>query len=771
MSRSLPPPEDHPDRPDLRLPALAAVAWGAALAALLLPRGGLLLLAAGLLVLTHRVRAAGRGRTLLAWWVAALAVAGIAVVRVDAVSSGPVAALARDEAVARLVLVTTSDAVSRDGPFGPVVVLHARVVDAVGRGEHHTGRAPVLVLADTDWAEVPLGTTVRTLARLAPPREGDLAAVVQPRGPPSLVAEPAAPWRAAEVVRAGIRAAVADRSEGPRALVPALVAGDDAGMDATTTGQFETAGLTHLLAVSGTNLTLVVGALLLLARWAGVRARGLLVVGLLGVAGFVLLARTEPSVVRAAAMGTVGLLAMGRHGRRHGTRVLAAAVLLLLLWDPWWAVSPGFVLSVLATAGILWLAPGWRDRLTTWTPRWVAEAVSVPLAAQLACTPVVAALSDQVSLVAVVANLLAAPAVGPATVLGLAGGLLAVAWVPLGALVAAPGAWCAGWIIEVARWSAALPTAAVPWPGSGPGLALLVALCLVGGLLLGPLLHRRRLVLLVALVCVLVLVVPTHRLPRLPSPGWPPDGWVMVACDVGQGDALVLATAPGEAVVVDAGPDPDAVDRCLRRLDVDRVPVVVLTHFHADHVAGLAGVLRGRSVGVVEVTALAEPAGGAALVREAAAAAGVPVREAAYGATRVGGSLTWQVVGPSPTTRPEDANDASVVVLARSRGVRMLLLGDQEQPAQQRLLREVPDLDVDVLKVAHHGSADFDPDLYAAARPELAVVSVGADNDYGHPAPSLLTALRRLDAEVGRTDESGDVAVVVDAEGRARMAR
>ena len=157
-----------------------------------------------------------------------------------------------------------------------------------------------------------------------------------------------------------------------------------------------------------------------------------MVVGALGVVGFVLLARTEPSVVRAAAMGSVGLIGMGHHGRRRGTRALGAAVLLLLLFDPWLALSLGFALSALATAGILWLAPGWRDRLLRWLPRWVAEAVAVPLAAQIACTPLVAAISGQVSLVAVVANLLAAPAVGPATVLGLAGGVLGLVSDPLG---------------------------------------------------------------------------------------------------------------------------------------------------------------------------------------------------------------------------------------------------------------------------------------------------------------------------------------------------
>lgn len=759
---------------DLRLPVLAVVAWASALVTLLLPPwvpltglalGALLVLWAG-----RRPVAPGRGRrlggvTAWGWWVMAVGVVLVALLRLDAVHDNPVAELARERAAVQLTLVTSSDPVLRDGRFGPVVLLRATVEEVTGRGERHQHRAPVLVLAGEEWSGVELGSTVSAAGRLGPARGDDLAGVLHPRGPPVLTQPAGAWWRGAEAVRGGVREAVAERPVAPRTLVPALVAGDDGAMPQQVVDDFQVAGLTHLLAVSGTNLTLVVGALLILARWAGVRARGLLVVGLLGVVGFVLLARTEPSVVRAAAMGTVGLLAMGQHGRRHGTRALAAAVVALLLWDPWWALSVGFALSVLATAGILWLAPGWRDRMCRWLPRWVAEAVSVPLAAQVACTPVVATLSGQVSLVAVAANLLAAPAVGPATVLGLAGGVLALVWSPLGASVARPGSWCAGWIVTVAEHAAALPTAAVPWPAGVVGIAALTVLSAVVALGLAPVLARRRLSLALATALVVVLVAPAPRAPGWLSPGWPPEGWVMVACDVGQGDGLVLRTRAGEAVVVDAGPDPDAIDRCLDRLGVRRVPLVLLTHFHADHVAGLEGVLRGREVAGVETTALREPASGAELVDRVAASAGVPVREAAYAETRELGGLRWQVVSPSVTSVAEGANDASVVLLAESRGVRMLLLGDQEQPAQQRLLRELGDLPVDALKVAHHGSADHEPGLLRATSPELAVISVGAGNDYGHPAPSLLAGLRGVGAEVARTDQVGDLAVVATGAG------
>ncbi len=408
-------------------------------------------------------------------------------------------------------------------------------------------------------------------------------------------------WRGADAVRESLRESVAQRPPSQRALVPALVNGDDAGLDPELADDFRETGLTHLLAVSGTNLTLVVGFLLVLSRWLGVRGRWLYAVGALGIVGFVLIARTEPSVVRAAAMGTVALLAMGTDGRQRGARALGAAVVALLLVDPRLSLSIGFALSVTATAGIILLAPGWRDALASWLPRWLAEAIAVPATAQLACTPLVAAISGQVSVVAVVANLAVAPAVGPATVLGLAGGLAGLVWPPAGAFLGTLASACVAWIVTVARRGADLPTAAVDW---GTGVRSLVVLGVLAVLIavLAPFVLRRR---DTGIGCCCLMAVAV--LVPLPTPGWPPSGWVFAACDVGQGDALVLRAGSGSGIVVDAGPDPAAVDDCLRRLDVTRVPLVLLTHFHADHVDGLTGVLSGRAVGAIETTSLLDP--------------------------------------------------------------------------------------------------------------------------------------------------------------------
>jgi competence protein ComEC len=743
--------------PDLRAVALGLGAWVGALVVLVVPGWPAL----GFVAAAVAVIGIGVARR---WWSLAwlgplgalVAVAGVAALQHALLTTSPLAALADDGAVVGLELELTSDVRVVSGQYGDLQVVRASVTRVEGRGRAWSLDAPVVVMADADWPRLPLGTTLETTARLVP-GDGDVAALARPTGEPRVVGEPDVWWDTAAGVRRSVRAAVAGRDVDARELVPALVVGDDGGLDPDLADDFRTTGLTHLLAVSGTNLTLVVGFLLVLGRWAGVRGPWLYALGVLGIVGFVLTARAEPSVVRAAAMGSVALVGMGRNGRSRGVRGLGVAVLGLLLVWPRLAVTAGFALSALATAGILLLAPVWRDALMRWTPRWVAEAVSVPLAAQVACTPVVAALSGQVSLVAVGANLLAAPAVAPATVLGLTGGLLGLVWAPLGVAVAAPAAWSAGWIIAVARWGAGIPTAAVDW-GTGPvALGLLTVLCLLA-VPFGPRVLGRP---GSTLACTGLLVVV--MLVRPPSPAWPPDGWMLAMCDVGQGDALVLRAGPASAVVVDAGPEPEPTDACLDRLEVDSVPLLVLTHFHADHVGGVAGVLDGRDVGEVEGTALHLPGGSAA---EVGREVGRDPAPAAYGLTRRVGDVTIQTVWPRPGAGPTDSsesapNNASVVLVAEVAGVRVLLTGDVEPSAQAALARDLTGLRVDVLKVPHHGSRHQDVDWLTSLGARLALVSVGEGNDYGHPAPDLLAALSATGASVWRTDVSGDVVVVV----------
>ncbi len=756
---------------DLRMPLLAAAAWAGGLVALCLPgRVAIGLAATAVLGLAA---AAARGRPIrvaVACLLVGGGVAAGAALRTDAVRASPVTELADKSAVVHAELTVTSDPVLRDGRFSSYVVFRGRIDRISGRGLVHDSRVPVLVLGEPEWADVPLGSSLDAMGRLAPAEDDQLAGVLTVRGPPVVASGPGPAWRASAAIRGSIREAARAGPRDGQTLVPALVDGDDAGMPQEVTDDFQATGLTHLLAVSGTNLTLVAGFVLTVGRWCGVRGRWQLLVGVLGIAAFVVIARTEPSVLRAAAMGSVGLIALGSNGRQRGTRALGVAVLVLLLVDPWLAISVGFVLSVLATAGILFLAPGWRDAMTAWLPRPVAEVIAVPTAAQIACTPVVAAISGQVSLVAVAANLLAAPAVGPATILGLLGGVVGLVLPPLGRVLGWGASWCAAWIIAVAERGADLPTAAIGW-GTGPlALALLSAGCLLLAWVLPWVLRRPHTGAGCGAVLAVVVLVP------VPTPGWPPEDWVLVACDVGQGDGLVLNAGSKQAVVVDAGPDPDRMDACLDRLDVEAVPLVVLTHFHADHVDGLSGVLEGREVAEVDVTALADPA---ANVREVLVETeGTTVRVPAYGETRRVGQLTVQVLGPVPEMLSHGfgegdgtgPNNASLVLLVEVRGLRLLLAGDVEPEAQRALARAWPALAVDVLKVPHHGSRFQEQSWLLGLGARLAIVSVGADNDYGHPSSELLAPLEAAGLDVLRTDLDGDIVVIADDEGGLRVA-
>ncbi|WP_244333857.1 ComEC/Rec2 family competence protein [Streptomyces seoulensis] len=791
---------------DLRLVGPALAAWATAALVLDVPPGWSLGIAgAGLVVGAALLRVRpGRYRVPVAAVLLCVAASAVSAGLHGAdVRRGPVPEAARRfGTVAAEVELTGDPWLSvprvRGDHAAPVGVLARGEVrwvgEGAGGGEGARTRSPVLLVVDADvpapgargdradarvaWLRLLPSTRLRVTGRLAPPTSaGDrTAAVLRVRSwpPPEVVAGPSAPQRLAGRLRAGLREATEELSPDARALLPGLVVGDTSRITPELDDAFKATDLAHTLAVSGSNLTILLALLIGPPGMAGLAERrgiapflGLslrttaLLAGALTLA-FVIVCRPDPSVLRAAACGSVALLALATGRRRSLVPALATAVLLLVLYDPWLSRSYGFVLSVLATGALLLLAPRWSEALLRrGVPARLAEALAAAAAAQAACAPVVAVLSARVSLVAVPCNLLVELAVAPATVLGFAALAAAPVSMPLAKVLAWCAGWPAGWIATVARTGAAQPGAGVDWPGSWPGALLLAAVTVILVLAGRRLLRHPWWCGALALLLLLAVVRPAP-LTRAVT-GWPPPDWRFAMCDVGQGDATVLSAGAGAGVVVDAGPDPAPVDRCLRELGITRIPLVVLTHFHADHVGGLSGVLRGRSVGAIETTGLAEPADQAESVRREAAARHIPLTTAAAGEARRAGPLAWQVLWPAADhVTPDGPNDASITLLVHTAGLRLLLLGDLEPPAQRELLRTPQAADlahVDVLKVAHHGSAYQDPDLIRLAAPRVALISCGTDNPYGHPAPSTLAALRSGGATVLRTDRDGALAL------------
>lgn len=665
-------------------------------------------------------------------------------------------------ATGRVVLVLTGDPTPVVGRPGAVVGGRRRVrfdarligLDIAGRATRL--RAPVFVLAPaTGWSQLLPGQRATATARLAPPRSGELlGAVVLPRAPPRTVSAAGRVQRLAGAIRAGLRRGVQPLPAGPEALLPGLVIGDTSQLSPEVLDQFRATGLTHLVAVSGANLAIVVATVLAITRRLGAGRRlGAALAGL-AMLGFVVVARPSPSVLRAAVMSAVVLIGLQGGRRSAALPALGAATGGLVLLDPALARAAGFALSVLATAGIVLFTGPLRRRMPSWLPGWLAEAVAVPLAAQLACTPALVGYFGRLSLVAVPANLLAAPAVPPATVVGVVVALCAPVGLPVARLLARLAQPPASWLLLIARYGADVPGAQIGWPAGGAGAALAVAAIAGAALLI-----RRRALRAAVGVAAVAALASTGVVTRI-APSWPPTGWAMVACDVGQGDGLVLAAGPGAAVLVDTGPDPEAIDRCLRVLHVTEVPLVILTHSHADHVEGLPGVLRHRRVGGIEIGPLRQPPAESARVARWAATAAVPVRQVVDGETMTAGPVSWQVIAPAHafTGTDSDPNNSSIVLRVRLPGFTALLTGDIELEAQREVMNSGYDLSADVLKVPHHGSGRQLPELFSRVGARLAVVSVGAGNDYGHPAAITMARLAATGEVTFRTDHNGAVA-------------
>ncbi|TFV61897.1 ComEC/Rec2 family competence protein [Geodermatophilus sp. DF01-2] len=749
---------------DLRLAPATAAVWGGTLLAPLLPVP--VLAVAVPLALAAAVWVSRRGRSAVAvvllGVLAAVAVtAATAAVRAVARESSPLAEVAQEGRTVLLELRLAGDPTAVRG-VGPQRVVAEATVTGLEHGETRTrlDDAVVLFAPAEHWLELLPGQVVRVRAAVSPAEVDEgLVARVSVRGPPELLGDP--PWvqRATGGLRDGLRDA-AVRVLGPQAggLLPGLVVGDTRAMDPVLVEDFRRAGLAHLTAVSGANVAIVLAGVLAPLRRRAVDRRVQALVALVALAAFVVLARPSASVVRAAAMGAVTLLALATGRSRAALPALGGAVVVLLLLDPALARDAGFALSVAATAAIVLLAPGWSRRLRErgW-PLPLADAVAVAAAAGLATAPLVAGLSGLVSPVSFPANLLAAPAVAPATVLGLLAAISAAVVPPLGDALVWLAGWPVRWLVVVAQRAAALPDGATGWPAGTRGAVLLTVLLLVAGWLLWRF-PRARPLALAALVGVVVLGWPLRQVTR----GWPPERAVIVACDVGQGDALVLPVGGDAGVLVDAGPDVGAVDACLNRLGINELPLVLLSHLDADHVGGLAGALAGRAVGTIATGTLSPADHRTTDLERVVHRAAAEHRVLAPGDELTVGGVDVEVLAPRPerATASAEPNDLSLVARVTVREVRVLLTGDLGAEAEARLVRDGTDLRADVLKVPHHGSGDFDEGFLTATGARVALVSVGADNTYGHPAPNLVAALHRAGMRVHRTDREGDLAVV-----------
>ncbi len=521
----------------------------------------------------------------------------------------------------------------------------------------------------------------------------------------------------------GSLAAVGRTPEG--ALVAGFLIGDTRNLPETDYEALRLAGLSHFVAVSGSNVALFLAAWWIATGPLGWGPRRRAVVGLIGVLVFAVVTRWEPSVVRASVMAAAVLV-----GKLAGVPI-----------GPWaalgWAVTAvvavsggivhdvGFQLSVAATAGILVGAPLFADR----RPRWVWTTLGATLSAQAAVAPLLLHHFGTVPLFAPATNLVSAPLVAASTS---AGGIGAV----LGATpVVQVGAWLAHLVLVVARAAAGLPqldTAQVA------GIAAL-------SLAAWGLPAIRPAMAIGAVVVVVASIVPAGR----------PGGPTVSFLDVGQGDSEVLVGPAGEVILIDGGPDPAVLRAHLRARGIDHVDLLIVSHRHADHTTGLVGLASSMRVDRLWYPQqLGEGSPLDEVVAEVVARGGEAVTPAAGTTARIGPFLVEVL---APVRRYASPNDGSIVVRVTAAGVSVLFTGDIEAIAQ----RDLGPLHADVMKVPHQGSITSDLDWLRASAPSLAVISVGV-NDYGHPSEEVILTLEQAGATVLRTDRDGTITLRLD---------
>jgi len=462
-------------------------------------------------------------------------------------------------------------------------------------------------------------------------------------------------------------------------------------------------GLTHLVAVSGANFALVSAFVLWGMQFIFRRLNYRLLATAIALSGFIALVRPSPSVLRAAAMAAVLLFAHGLRQGRDPLPALGFAMAAVVIADPFQSRDPGFALSVLATAGLLLIAPKIK-------PKFLAP----PIAAMGLCAPVIVAISGYISPMSIIANILAAPAVAPITIIGFIAALIS----PFTPWLAHVLIFCikplATWIAYVAAWSSGFPVFTLKTGLYG----FIIVAVLVAAIAIG----RAK-----AAITLLIIVIALSWVQRFPA-----GDWQIANCDIGQGDAMVINLHHHRGIVIDVGPDPQLIDRCLRQLGIREIPLLILTHIHADHVGGLSGARKNRKIGTTWFGNIS--AGAHARIED------------------IDLDVKWPDGGTGYTP-----NNSSIAVVITSPDFTLFASGDIEPPVQAQLVSRIGH--VDIYKVAHHGSRYQDLDLMHELSPALAVISVGAGNSYGHPAPSTISALTHLGAKVLRTDTDGAVAI------------
>lgn len=553
-------------------------------------------------------------------------------------------------------------------------------------------------------------------------------------------------------------------SEDAMALVAGLTIGERGLVSSDLEQQMRDLSLTHLVAVSGANLAIVLGAIYFLTASLAMSRNLRFLIALIVMGCYVLLVGPESSVIRAATMAVFVMLGLWLGRGSNPIYALSSAVLLLLIFDPGLATDVGFGLSAFATVGLVGLAPVMYQKLESRMNKVLAAGIAATSSAQIYTLPIILYLQPSLPVYSVLANLLVEVAVAPITILGLLSVLFSAVNSEFATLFSYLASVGAQWIVLVAGTLSDLPLVRMHYlPGvwgiaTAVAIAIFLTLYLRGNHLQGLAKHG-----LAAVLIFTISWIGTDLHRRGSFAG----DWQIYACDVGQGDALLLRSQ-GQTALIDVGPDPEEVARCLQDAQVDSIELLVLTHFDSDHVAGLSGVID-KLTGQVLVSPFRDSRSIVERSTQLIQSVGINTTHAETGMLGVLGDVRWLVISPSSGARDAvDSNDASVAMVFDFGSFSLLTLGDLGEAGQLRIYRQQQGLLNQlaqrelIVKVAHHGSADQLAKFYELIRADYGLFLVG-ENRYGHPTRRALNLIESA-GMVLRTDLHGPIAIAFDGQ-------
>ncbi len=569
------------------------------------------------------------------------------------------------------------------------------------------------------------------------------------------------------------------------ALLSGILLGNDNGMPPDLADDFRNTGMTHIIAISGFNIAILIAILMgLTGSW--LPQRTAVIVSITGIVFYTIMVGADASVVRAAVMGSVYLIAarwMGRPNFAFASLFLAGWLMTLLrpftLWDV------GFQLSFTATLGLMLYADG----LTQWTRRQllrvadrqtvrhvmvvISEAVLITLAAQILTLPLMIGYFQQISLISLPANALILPA-QPGLMIW--GGLATIVGM-ISPLLAQPLAWAA-WLfltytISLVRMFARVPGAALPVDVSWTAVILIYVL--IGAatwLMMQPPEKRVRWTSFLRQNLSQKVALTFTGMAALLLISWSSsqaDGKLHIAfLNVGQGDATFIQTPSGRQILIDGGLYPSVLnDQLGQQIPFwdKEIDLVIATHPDADHVSGLADLFDRYRISTLITDG--EGLGESRIydaVLQAAEANGTEIRRAVAGEIiEIEDGVRLEILYPGDTLNAENRNENSVSMRLVYGEFSYLFTGDAEQEAERAMLANGRPLNALVFKAGHHGSnSSSSTSFLTAVQPQIIIVSAGKDNKFGHPRPEMLQRAQDIGAAVLRTDELGTIEVITD---------